>query len=86
MAVQTIMASENYQINRPRLRSGDSDQEPKKPRLITDPSESGRGEMSSVCRPANPFLGDLKSDFLYHIGYNNSDCVELFKDVKVRVA
>ena len=36
-----------------------------------------------ICRPVNPHLGSLESDFLYHIGYSSQDCKALFKDVKV---
>jgi hypothetical protein len=40
-------------------------------------------EKVKLCRPKNPHLSSLESDFLYHIGYSSGDCREAFKDVKV---
>lgn len=47
--------------------------------MESEGSSSGAG--GRRCQPANPHLGSMDSDYLYHIGYASGEC-ELFRDVK----
>ena len=61
----------------------------KRPRLTEEPREN-HSEKETMATTnglprVNPGLVSLKKDFLYHLGYDNHQCKELFKDVKVSV-
>ena len=56
----------------------------KRQRLSTDQDNHSTKESMSGLPDVNPHLTSLEKDFLYHIGYDNHQCKDTFKDVKVR--
>ena len=52
----------------------------KRPRLEAEKNSTSSDIMAEL---PNPYLKELKNDFLYHIGYTREDCEKLFQDVKV---
>ena len=55
----------------------------KRQRLSTEQDNHSATVNMSGLPNVNPHLGSLDKDFLYHIGYDNHQCKDLFKDVKV---
>jgi phage terminase large subunit-like protein len=55
----------------------------KRQRLSTEQDNHSTTVNMSGLPKVNPHLGSLDKDFLYHIGYDNHQCKETFKDVKV---
>lgn len=55
----------------------------KRQRLSIEQDNHSAAVIMSGFPNVNPHLGSLDKDFLYHIGYDNHECKEKFKDVKV---
>ena len=55
----------------------------KRQRLSAEQDNHSATVSMSGLPKVNPLLGSLEKDFLYHIGYDNRQCKETFKDVKV---
>ena len=58
----------------------------KRPRLTEEREKHSVKESMATTNglpQVNPGLVSLEKDFLYHLGYDNHQCKELFKDVKV---